>query len=93
MNYVSISESVFESVFKSSSSWWSKKFGFEFRHNFIQIPISTGERRIEFAWIGYMYYFDATIIFRVIMYQGQLPTQALVSVFMQVPNWDISLAN
>ena len=40
-----------------------------------------------------MYYFDATIIFRVIMYQGQLPTQALVSVFMQVPNWDISLAN
>ena len=42
-----------------------------------------------------MYYFDATIIFQVInnMYQGQLPTQALVSVFMQVPNWDISLAN
>ena len=43
MNYVSISESVFESVFKPSSSWWSKNFGFEFRHNFIQIPISKGE--------------------------------------------------
>ena len=24
---------------------------------------------------------------------GQPPSQALVSVFMQVPNWDISLAN